>query len=361
MFPPDADEVNLHKINELIKPLTEACPPGRLSCVIPAGAEGEGGARARGGADAVPDPAPGVDAAGETLGLVSFKTSNPGTSKSYGEWLLSGDVALIDPRGQRSSKCRKSILNASRLLTKRLQESRVRYKCCMVTLTYRNTNDWQPRHISSYIHLVRKYLAKRGAPLLGVWKLEMQKRGAVHYHCIFWLPKGITLPFADKQGWWKHGQSNQVWVKNAYGYAAKYIGKDEHALIPKGARMFSLLGLDALEKREIRWWNTPEYIRSAWPIEHDPVRCKGGGWLSRMTGEIKRSGWQFSGFHWLEGVKHIRFIKTPTRQHEKPDYTQATKRDQEIGMWSDLARSLQATTDRVGWLLNVERMTGSWQ
>lgn len=307
------------------------------------------------------DPAPAPDAVGEGVGLVSSTTSHPGPLRTYSDWMVSGDLALIDPRGQRSSKCRKSILNASRLIGSRLQSARVRYKCCMVTLTYRKTDEWKAKHISAYIHLVRKYLSKRGHDLLGVWKLEMQKRGAVHYHVLLWLPKGVTLPFADKQGWWKHGQTNQIWVKNAYGYTAKYIGKDEHGLIPKGARMFSLLGLTALEKREIRWWNTPEYIREAWPIEHDPVRAKGGGWLSRLTGEIKRSGWQFSGFQWVEGVKHLRFIKTPTVQHEKQDYKAANNRQGEISMWSDLARSLQMKTDRIGWLMNVERMTGSWQ
>lgn len=338
------------------KPLSSArgaAPFARVEQGIAAGAAGA--------AQSPRDPAPWADAEGEALGLVSSTTSHPKPGKTYAEWCISGDMALIDPRGQRSAKCRKSILNASRLLTKRLQAERVRYKCCLITLTYRKTGEWQPKHISAYIHLVRKYLAKRGHDLLGVWKLEMQKRGAVHYHILLWLPKGVTLPFADKQGWWKHGASNQVWVKNAYGYCAKYIGKDEHGMIPKGARMFSLLGLEALEKREIRWWNTPAYIRDQWPMDHDPIRAKGGGWLSRLTGEVLHSGWQFGGFETIEGTRFLRFLKTPTRQHEKPDYSAATKRLDEIGMWSDLANSIQAKTDRIGWLSKMERITGSWQ
>jgi hypothetical protein len=307
------------------------------------------------------DPAPVADAVGEAIGLVSSTTSHPAGFKSHGEWLLSGDMAFIDPRGQRSSKCRKSILNASRLFTKRLQAERVRYKCVLITLTYKNVRDWRPKHISSYIHLVRKYLGKRGHDLLGVWKLEMQQRGAVHYHILLWLPKGVTLPFADKQGWWKHGASNQVWVKNAYGYCAKYIGKDEHALIPKGARMFSLLGLQAMEKREIRWWNTPSYVRESWDMGHDPIRAKGGGWLSKLTGEVIQSGWQFGGFETVQGVRHLRFIKRESRPDELIDYSQAAKRQDEINTWETLARSMQLQADRIGWLSNVERMTKSWQ
>jgi hypothetical protein len=302
------------------------------------------------------DPAKGASAAGAAIGLVSSTTSHPEGFRSHGEWLLSGNLAYIDPRGQRSSKCRKSILNASRLMTKRLQAQRVRYKCVLVTLTYRKTDEWAPKHISAYIHLVRKYLGKRGHDLMGVWKLEMQKRGAVHYHVLLWLPKGVTLPFADKQGWWKHGASNQVWVKNAYGYCAKYIGKDEHGMIPKGARMFSLLGLEAMEKREVRWWNSPAYVRESWGIEHDARRAPGGGWLSRLTGEVLQSGWQFSGFEYHEGVKHLRFIQAEHRQHARIDYRAAAARQDEINTWENLGRSLLLQSNRIGWILNVERM-----
>ena len=58
-----------------------------------------------------------------------------------------------------------------------------------------------------------------------VWVLELTKRGRPHYHVLFWLPRGISMPKADKQGWWRHGMTNTVPARSPVGYLCKYTSK----------------------------------------------------------------------------------------------------------------------------------------
>jgi Protein of unknown function (DUF3296). len=37
-------------------------------------------------------------------------------------------------------------------------------------------------------------MERRGHKLPYVWVAELQKRGALHYHVLLWLPRGLTLP-----------------------------------------------------------------------------------------------------------------------------------------------------------------------
>ena len=77
----------------------------------------------------------------------------------------------------------------------------------MLTLTYREVGAWHPRHISELLQRVRVWLRRRGERLRYVWVGELQQRGALHYHVLCWLPRGLTLPKPDKQGWWTHGST----------------------------------------------------------------------------------------------------------------------------------------------------------
>lgn len=298
-----------------------------------------------------------ADAEGEALGLVSSKTSNPLINAMA---LAQGKEAIIDPFMQRSSRCRRSILNTARMITHRLQHAHVRYQVAFITLTYADGDDWNPRHISAFLHCVRQYLKRRGWPMLGLWKAETQKRGAIHYHLLLWLPRGVNLPKPDKQGWWSWGMTNITRARNAYGYVAKYLKKEEQGNLPKGARLFGLLGLESIEKREVRWWNTPRWIREKWPVEHDPRRAKGGGWVSSMTGEIAAAAFKFSGFVWMEGRRCIRFLKSETIERGNQDLDKATNRIEEINLWENMARNLQYTANRVRWLSETERTVGAW-
>ena len=58
----------------------------------------------------------------------------------------------------------------------------------------------------------------------------------------FWLPKGVSMPKADKQGWWKHGMTRSEWAHSPVGYLCKYTSKgidfDSWGKLPRGGRLF---------------------------------------------------------------------------------------------------------------------------
>lgn len=303
------------------------------------------------------DPAPGLGAEGAAPGLVHYQTSDtlpPGRPSEL-------DICIVDPSVSRQWRMRKSIITGARLLSQGMGSGGFRGKWAMLTLTYRPGQYYEPHDVTGLVKNIRTYLARRGAPLAGVWKLEMTKAGNPHYHVLIWLPKGITLPKPDKRGWWVKGMTKIEWARNAVGYIAKYASKVEAGSIPKGARLYGLLGLDAAMRCERNWWLAPRWVRDTWPKEHNPKRTKGGGWVSRLTGEHVRSRYQFHGFYWFEGRRCVKLIPAEWRQREQVDLTRATTNRQEIEMHEEIYRSMRLQLDRIGWLQEIETMTGSYQ
>lgn len=178
----------------------------------------------------------------------------------------------------RRKKC--GTITAARLLQEQSQKGGFRYKVAMVTLTYARADSWQPRHVKAFIQACRKYLQRKGYSFRYTWVAELQKRGAVHYHVLIWLPKGLTLPKPDKRGWWPHGSTRIEWVRNAVGYIAKYAAKHESIfLFPKGLRICGSGGLDSKGRTERRWWLSPAWVRRAFALSDDPRPAKGGGYV----------------------------------------------------------------------------------
>jgi hypothetical protein len=95
-----------------------------------------------------------------------------------------------------------------------------------VTLTYKPEISWAGGQITGALKACRSWLERRNGGLLRyVWVAELTKRGVVHYHVAIWLPKGLTMPKWDKQGWWPHGMTQVVLSKNPIGYLMKYLSK----------------------------------------------------------------------------------------------------------------------------------------
>ena len=117
---------------------------------------------------------------------------------------------------------------------------------------------------------------------------------APHYHPLIWLPKGLTLPKPDKQGWWPHGSTRIEYARNPIGYIAKYASKgtDSEFSFPPGARIHGSGGLSGSGLLESRWLKLP-----AWAREHsqpsDKLRRRiGGGILNPDTGEMLLTPWR---------------------------------------------------------------------
>jgi len=215
-------------------------------------------------------------AAGGPPGFTSIETSS----------------TLLDQARRRLARMRRGVITSARLHQESLTEESVRFKAAFVTVTYRPGVEWSARHVSDYVRNVRMFLTRRKIPVRLVWVLELQQRGAPHYHLMVWLPKGITLPMPDKSGWWPHGRSNIRWARKAVGYLAKYASKGTESAhrLPKGARLWAQSGLRGAARECLRWWLAPRWLR-AFSTPGDVLRRVTGWWENRTLGIAYRSPW----------------------------------------------------------------------
>ena len=199
------------------------------------------------------------------------------------------DPISIDTGVSRVKKLHSAVLTRARLISHSLP--RGAYKSAMLTLTYREDDQWHAKHVSALLQNIRMYLSRRGLKAPYVWVAELTQRGRIHYHVLLWLPKGFTLPKPDKQGWWPWGSTRIEWAKNAVGYLAKYASKGTEPMLlrqfPKGCRLHGAGGFSDLVRKAARWWSLPAYLRAAcFPVD-DFMRRVGGGFISRLTGLIQ--------------------------------------------------------------------------
>lgn len=169
----------------------------------------------------------------------------------------------------------------------------------MVTLTYRNLGDWKARHISDFLLRVTQWLERRSVPYAYAWTLEMQERGAPHYHVLFWLPHDLRLPKPDQRGprqrrpFWSFGMTN-IKAARSPGYIVKYATKGHDVRFPPHARLFGV-GASVRRWRQVaRWAALPVWLRDVSEPGDRFVRRSGGGWVSLETGQYFESPWAFS-------------------------------------------------------------------
>jgi hypothetical protein len=230
--------------------------------------------------------APDFSAAG--AGLVSVSTS--GTRLS--------EPLVLEKDALRFSRLRKNIGVAAKL---HQMAPVAGTRAVMVTLTYAKEDAWRPHHVSDYLRHVRQWLKRlTGRKLAYVWVAEVQPEryartgyAVMHYHVVFWLPKGITMPKADKRGWWPHGMTKTEPVKkNAVAYVMKYASKfDSKEGIAHGARIYGVGGLDAPARGIRRWCNWPAFVQARASVTERYSPQVGGGWINRQTGEWFPSEW----------------------------------------------------------------------
>lgn len=177
----------------------------------------------------------------------------------------------------------------------------------MVTLTYREVDGWHAQHVKRFLDHVRKWMHRRhGGALRYTWVAELQQRGAVHYHVLVWLPRGLTMPMPDKQGWWTHGVTRVEWARNPVGYMVKYATKFQGRTdFPKGLRLHGSGGFEA-EGRDWRHWQAlPGWLRGQVGVGHRVARPLGGGFVLRSTGEVIRSPWRCSVSRGVVSVREL--------------------------------------------------------
>ena len=218
-------------------------------------------------------------------GLVSVSTSHADES-----------IITIDPLQTRLSRLRKAVGVSAKALQNLSGHSK---NVCMVTLTYAGDNDaWSPKHISTYLNRVRDWHSRQGGGKLRyVWVAELQKRGVIHYHVVFWLKKGLTMPKADKRGWWLHGWTNTMKARKPVAYIMKYASKadSKNGVFPHGARIHGVGGLDDMGRACKRWVLWPAYVQANASVSDRFKPAQGGGYRNDSTGELLLSEFAPSG------------------------------------------------------------------
>jgi hypothetical protein len=168
-------------------------------------------------------------------------------------------------------------------------------QCWFVTLTYKGVSDWRPDHMSKAVQGFRNWCQSKAVECRYTWVGELQKRGAVHYHLLVWLPVGVSMPHWDRPTrkahgrerapFWPHGMTNTEKAFSGVGYLMKYLSKlGELTVFPKGIRLYGIGGLDLAARAVRGWFNLPEWAK----LDHgvgDLVRKK-VGLVVRATGEI---------------------------------------------------------------------------
>lgn len=160
-----------------------------------------------------------------------------------------------------------------------------------VTLTYRPGVEWSASHIADALQRCRIWLKRQtGQKLRYTWVAELQQRGAVHYHLIVYLPKRLSMPKWDKQGWWPHGMTNTQVARNGVGYLMKYVSKlSPFHQFPKGMRLYGIGGLNDQARAIRTWHNLPQWVKQSYGV--GDVTRRACGFVLRSTGEILASPW----------------------------------------------------------------------
>lgn len=234
---------------------------------------------------------------GEAAGLVLSSTRCPRLAlQARGEAVgrMKQGGLLVDRTKTRLKKMSHGIKTAARLMGEVCQRNGFRYRAAMVTLTYAPGSTWRPRHVTEFLHTVRKFCRRAGKAFRYVWVAEMQQRGVVHYHVLVWMPEGFRLPKPDERGWWPHGATRIEWARKAAGYLAKYASKGQEPdapQFPKGIRISGNGGLDGEARREFRWWRAPSECREFLGPLAD-VRRISGGRFDAVTGLLWESPWR---------------------------------------------------------------------
>lgn len=219
--------------------------------------------------------------AGQGGGLVPSKTS-----LQSGLFVNLGPSAVAERRVKRLKKSVWASGHLHGLAEKGFRAS----VCWFVTLTYRGVDDWQPDHVSKAVQGFRDWCRAVGVQCRYTWVAELQKRGAVHYHLLAWLPPGVSMPHWDKpkgkrRAFWPHGMSNTEKAKSGVGYLMKYLSKlGELTRFPKGLRLYGIGGLTEQGKAVRAWYNLPEWVKRSHGVAE--VVRHGRRLMVRATGEL---------------------------------------------------------------------------
>lgn len=238
--------------------------------------------------------------------------ADQGDKPRYKITLTNGsEVICIDAHEARLSRCQRrvhawatALPNAPRVVRRANRKLKIGPRMVMLTLTYSDIDAWEKNQIRDFMVELREEIGKG---LYGYsWVLEMQKRGAPHYHVLLYVKRGTKIPKPDEK-MWKYGMSRIETVNTPF-YICKYTSKKSQKVyqkegFPPGARMFAvkIYQSDVPEEElfifkisAVPAWLRPHLleVKAQTSEEVKYRRYKGGGWLIVNTGEVICSTWK---------------------------------------------------------------------
>jgi hypothetical protein len=241
----------------------------------------------------------GAAAEGRRPGLVDRETSPVAEVRLEIRGPDVGEILRSLSRQRRLTRMRRTVLRFVDVARDGLMVAGERPpQLVMVTLTYADADAWEPCHISAFVQRVSEWFERRGHSYAYAWVLEMQRRGAPHYHVLFWLPHGVRLPKPDSCGprqrrpFWPWGMT-RIELARSPGYIVKYTSKGDYAPFPFRARLFGVGATVREWRRVARWAALPRWLRDLSSDGDVFSRLCGVGWLNKTTGEVHGSQWRF--------------------------------------------------------------------
>jgi hypothetical protein len=170
--------------------------------------------------------------------------------------LDTGGRVLVDLHYRRLNKLQKVISSWARVVEGHYPGRLM----IALDLTYAEINDWENGHIGKYIKTLKGSL---GDHLIAwAWVLEIQERGAPHYHVLV-ITDGVWPKFPDKSGHWKFGLSRTDRAKIPW-YLMKYTGKEhqkDFTRFPRGARAYGVGFRDEAAREDYKVLRDQKYDR----------------------------------------------------------------------------------------------------
>lgn len=208
---------------------------------------------------------------------------------------MDAESIVLDPRKMRCRRLRRTITEAASLHERHTdwdsrRLGRSAYRKTFITLTYRHRGEWERCHISRFVRLMRQWFQRRDHACRFVWVAELQKRGALHYHLVVWVPRRLRLPRPDACGWWPHGSSKIETARNPIGYMVKYATKttpDALRRLPKGVRLHGNGGHDPQARVALREKLMPNWVHDSrdqrWIAHHEAEEARRQAWELRRV------------------------------------------------------------------------------
>jgi hypothetical protein len=170
-----------------------------------------------------------------------------------------------------------------------------------ITLTYPHEYPEDPEVCKRHLKALRKRLQREFEPFAAIWRLGIQKRGALHFHLLLFVgpsfgPIGELRRFISSSWYEVTGKVSEGHLragtrvetirksKEATSYVERYMAKPEE--FPEGLQTGRIWGIWNEELLPVRWETVQVSLRDAFKIRRiyrKLARRKGSGSLRRIT------------------------------------------------------------------------------